>query len=79
MRGMVWPVGNISPVPLWKGEWERVVVSAVMQMLDYLQILFSFPSSALCLHGLVIFNFMALTVVFGISKYSVEFAVYSEI
>lgn len=33
------------------------MVSAVMRVLDYLQILFSFPSSALCQCGLVILTY----------------------
>lgn len=71
-------MGNVSPVPLWKGMWERVVVSAVIRMLSYLQILFSFPSSALCL-WVSYFNFMALAVFCAVSQYSTEFAGYSEI
>lgn len=72
-------LGNISPVPLWKGGWERVVVSAVAWVLDYLQIVFSFPSSALCQCGLVILTSWLLLSSVGYQSTRFQFAVYSEI
>lgn len=69
--------GSLKPSPT--GWWERiVVVSAVRRMLNYLQILFSFPSSTLSA-WVSYFNFTALTVFGGISKCSIECAEHSEI
>jgi len=46
--------GKQKPCSTWEGWVGRVVVSAMMQVLDYWQILLLFPSSGLCWCGLVI-------------------------
>lgn len=73
------PLGNISPVPLWKGGWEKVVVSDVVLVLDYLQIVFSFPSSALCQCALVILTSWLLLSSVGYQSTRLSLHVYSEI